>query len=114
MERSDDSNNRHRVVDNEAEIHATQITIERRNEGFQSPSDLTSLESDKNSSIVNIENDLLNAQIPNANEFAGQLYSSNIIYQFLTSSFETRAFFSVSPVAGKIIIYIKRIIYYKK
>jgi hypothetical protein len=106
LERGNDSNSRHRVVDNEAEIHATQITIERRNEGYQSPSDLTSIDSDETSSLVDIENDLLNAQIPNANEFAGQLYSSDIIYQFLTSSFETRAFFSVSPVAGKIIIYI--------
>ena len=106
LERGDDSNVRHRVVDNEAEIHATQITIERRNEGYQSPSDLTSIDSDEISSIVDIEKDLRNAQIPNANEFAGQLYSSDIIYQFLTSSFETRAFFSVSPVAGKIIIYI--------
>ena len=67
---------------------------------------MTSIDSDEISSIVDIEKDLRNAQIPNANEFAGQLYSSDIIYQFLTSSFETRAFFSVSPVAGKIIIYI--------
>jgi hypothetical protein len=105
LEASDNMRSRHNV-DNEAEIHATQITIERRNEGYTSPSDLTIIDSTEVTSLVDIENDLLNAQIPNANEFAGQLYSSNIIYQFLTSSFETRAFFSVSPVAGKIIIYI--------
>jgi hypothetical protein len=102
----DDNHIRHQTNDNEAEIHATQITIERRKDGYNSPSDLTILNTDDKLNIVNIERDLINAQIPNANEFAEKLFTSDIIYQFLTSTFDTRAFFSVSPIAGKIIIYL--------
>jgi hypothetical protein len=42
--------------------------------------------------------------VPEADVLAKELFEHHVKYQFITASLETRAFFSVSPVGGKIIV----------
>ena len=54
--------------------------------------------------LEEIESELAGDNVPEAEDYAKEIFNSNVKYQFVDASLESRAFFSVSPVGGKIIV----------
>ena len=88
----------------EAEIQATEATEGRKIDGFIGGSELKAEGKSEDEKLNEIIKELANDNVPEVNVFAQEIISSNVLYQFIESSFESKAFFSVSPVGGKIII----------
>jgi hypothetical protein len=88
----------------EAEIQATEATEGRKIDGFIGGSESKAEGKSEDEKLNEIIKELANDNVPEVNTFAQEIISSNVLYQFIESSFESKAFFSVSPVGGKIII----------
>lgn len=88
----------------EAEIQATEATEGRKIDGFIGGSELKAEGKSEDEKLNEIIKELANDNVPEINVFAQEIINSNVLYQFIESSFESKAFFSVSPVGGKIII----------
>ncbi|MHC5354699.1 ATP-binding protein [Myroides sp. LJL115] len=95
---------RHTEKENVAEKHATDITEQRKESGYKSESDTKSEGKTDDEKINEIIDELTNDAVPEADKYANEIFNSNVLYQFVTASLESNAFFSVSPVGGKIII----------
>ncbi len=95
---------RHNEKENIAEKHATDITEQRKESGYISESDTKSEGKTADEKITEIINELTNDAVPEADIYANEIFNSNVLYQFVTANMESKAFFSVSPVGGKIII----------
>ena len=48
--------------------------------------------------------ELIGDNVPEAKDYAEEIFKSNVKYEFVNASLESNAFFSVSPVGGKIIV----------
>ena len=96
---------RHEESDLEAEKHASEVTESRKEDGFVGQSDkdeATKTDEEKETALVSV---LADDNVPDAVNLAREILSEKSIkYQFIESNFESPAFFSVTPVAGKIII----------
>lgn len=88
----------------DAEKHATEVTQSRTEEGHVGGSETDAEGKSAAEKQKEIENELSEDNVPEAAEYAQEIFKSNLKYQFINSTFESRAFFSVSPVGGKIII----------
>lgn len=95
---------RHGSEGNEAEIQATEITENRKVDGFIGGSELKAEGKSDEEKLNEIIIELATDNVPEVNLFAKEIINSNVLYQFIESSFESKAFFSVIPVGGKIII----------
>jgi hypothetical protein len=95
---------RYGTNENEAELQATEATEVRMEEGYIGESELKASGKTENEKLAEIINELNEDNVPEANQFALEMIKSNVLYQFIESNFESSAFFSVSPVGGKIII----------
>lgn len=95
---------RHGTEGNEAEIKATEATEIRKVDGFLGGSEMKAEGKSEDEKLNEIIKELTGDNVPEANEFAKEIFNSNVLYQFIESTFESKAFFSVSPVGGKIII----------
>ncbi|MGO4876560.1 ATP-binding protein [Pedobacter psychrotolerans] len=91
-------------IDDEAEKHATNVTVSRKEQGLVSQSDLEAEQKSDEEKLQEIVAELVEGEVPDATNFAKTIISTSTLYQFVESSFESQAFFSVSPVGGKIII----------
>jgi hypothetical protein len=100
----DDSPGRHDDNKTEAEKHATDVTNTRSEDGHVGASETNAMGKSEEERQKEIEYELTVDNIPEANEYANEINNSDLKYQFVNSNFESRAFFSVSPVGGKIII----------
>lgn len=100
----DDSPGRHDIDETEAEKHATEVTKTRSEEGHTGESETKAEGKTEEEKQKEIENELTGDNVPEATEYAEEIFKSDLKYQFVNSNFESRAFFSVSPVGGKIII----------
>ncbi|PSG88313.1 ATP-binding protein [Aurantibacter aestuarii] len=100
----DDSPGRHDSNPKEAEKHATEITKTRSEDGHTGESETKAEGKSEEEKQQEIENELTGDNVPEATEYAKEIFKSDLKYQFVNSNFESRAFFSVSPVGGKIII----------
>lgn len=100
----DDYPGRHDSDKTEAEKHATEVTKTRSEEGHVGGSETNAEGKSIEERQKEIEYELTADNIPEANEYANEIFNSELKYQFVNSNFESRAFFSVSPVGGKIII----------
>lgn len=99
-----DKKARHEVEENEAEKHATEVTKHRKEEGYTGESETKAEGKSEDEKLEEIISELTGDDVPEANEYASEIHKSNILYQFVNANLESRAFFSVSPVGGKIII----------
>jgi hypothetical protein len=99
-----DSPGRHDTDETEAEKHATEITKTRTEEGHTGESETKAKGKSEAEKQKEIENELTGDNVPEAIEYAEEIFKSDLKFQFVNSNFESRAFFSVSPVGGKIII----------
>ena len=88
----------------EAEIQATEATEHRKVDGFVGGSEMKAEGKSEDEKLNEIIKELTGDNVPEASEFAKEIFNSNVLYQFIESTFESKAFFSVSPVGGKIII----------
>ena len=100
----EDSPGRHDEKENEAEKHATEVTKTRSEEGHTGGSETRAEGKSEEEKQKEIENELTSDNVPEASEYAEEIFKSDLKYQFVNASFESRAFFSVSPLGGKIII----------
>lgn len=99
----EDSKKRHED-ETEAEKHATEVTKTRSEDGYTGESETKAEGKSEEEKQQEIENELTGDNVPEATEYAEEIFKSDLKYQFVNSNFESRAFFSVSPVGGKIII----------
>lgn len=99
-----DSQTRHDTDETEAEKHATEITKTRSEEGHTGESETKAKGKSEAEKQKEIENELTGDNVPEAIHYAEEIFKSDLKFQFVNSNFESRAFFSVSPVGGKIII----------
>jgi hypothetical protein len=90
--------------ENTAEIRATEVTETRKIDGFIGESEMRAEGKSEDEKLNEIIKELVDDNVAEVNSFAKEIISSNVLYQFIESSFESKAFFSVSPVGGKIII----------
>lgn len=96
---------RHPEVDNEAEKHASEITEIRKEDGHIGQSDKDEANKSTEQKLVELVNELELDNIPEAVDYAKSILDeTGIKYQFIQANFESQAFFSVAPVAGKILI----------
>ena len=86
------------------EIKATEMTDKRKESGNTGTSDKDELEKTDEEKLKELEKSLTDDEVVDATEIAQMLIKSGIKYQFVDTSFDGNAFFSVSPVGGKIII----------
>lgn len=103
LEKSEKST-RHDPTENEAEKHATEVTEHRKEEGHMGESETKAEGKTDDEKLEEIISELTGDDVPEANEYATEIHNSSILYQFINANLESRAFFSVSPVGGKIII----------
>lgn len=96
--------NRHEDTENDAEKHATDITNTRSEEGHTGESETSAEGKTDEEKLEEIESELAGDNVPEAEDYAKEIFNSNVKYQFVDASLESRAFFSVSPVGGKIIV----------
>jgi hypothetical protein len=89
---------------NEAEIKATEVTEIRKEDGYIGESETKAEGKSESEKLTEIITELTDDNVPEADKFAQEIIQSNVLYQFIDSNFESKAFFSVSPVGGKIII----------
>jgi hypothetical protein len=99
-----DTPGRHNAGATEAEKHATDVTNTRSEEGHTGESEKKAEGKSEVENQKEIEYELTSDNVPEACEYAEEIFKSDLKYQFVNSNFESRAFFSVSPVGGKIII----------
>ncbi|WP_016988892.1 ATP-binding protein [Flavobacterium sp. ACAM 123] len=99
-----DKTTRHEQTENEAEKHATEVTEHRKEEGYTGESETKAEGKSENEKLEEILSELVGDDVPEAKEYADEIHNSKILYQFVNANLESRAFFSVSPVGGKIII----------
>ena len=105
LEISDPTDERHSTKDeNGPEYRATKITDDRISSGHTGASDRAATSRTEQENIQDIITDLAENSVPEADVLAKELFEHHVKYQFITASLETRAFFSVSPVGGKIIV----------
>ena len=104
LEKPEKSECRHDVGDTEAEKQATLVTEARKEEGFIGQSEKSAEGKTPEEQKADIIADLIGNDVPEAEDFGQEIFSSDVLYQFVNANLETRAFFSVSPVGGKIII----------
>jgi hypothetical protein len=101
----DPSPARHEEIDQEAEKHASEVTESRKEDGHLGQSDkdeATKTDEEKETALVSVLSD---DNVPDPEKVAKEILAQKSIkYQFIESNFESPAFFSVTPVAGKIII----------
>lgn len=95
---------RHETPENEAEKHATEVTEHRKEEGYTGESEKKAEGKSEDEKLEEIVSELVGDDVPEANEYAAEIFNSNVLYQFVNANLESRAFFSVSPVGGKIIV----------
>lgn len=95
---------RHEDPENDAEKHATDITNSRSEEGHTGESETNAEGKTDEEKLEEIESELVNDNVPEALDYAKEIFNSTVKYQFIHASSESRAFFSVSPVGGKIIV----------
>lgn len=100
----EDTSGRHDTGQTEAEKHATEVTKTRFEDGHTGESETKAEGKSEEEKQQEIENELTGDNVPEATEYAEEIFKSDLKYQFVNSNFESRAFFSVSPVGGKIII----------
>jgi hypothetical protein len=86
------------------EIKATEMTDKRKESGNAGTSDKDELEKTDEEKLKDLETSLKEDEVVGATEIAEMLIKNKIKYQFIDTSFDGNAFFSVSPVGGKIII----------
>jgi Histidine kinase-, DNA gyrase B-, and HSP90-like ATPase len=89
---------------NEAEVKATEVTEIRKEDGYIGESETKAEGKSESEKLTEIITELTDDNVPEADKFAQEIIQSNVLYQFIDSNFESKAFFSVSPVGGKIII----------
>jgi hypothetical protein len=99
-----DKKTRHDDKENEAEKHATEVTEQRKEEGYTGESETKAEGKSADEKLEEILSELTGDDVPEANEYASEIFNSSVLYQFVNANLESRAFFSVSPVGGKIII----------
>ena len=95
---------RHKDPENDAEKHATEITNSRSEEGHMGESETNAVGKTDEEKLEEIESELFSDNVPEAVDYAKEIFNSTVKYQFVDASLESRAFFSVSPVGGKIIV----------
>lgn len=95
---------RHMESDSEAEEHATKITAARREDGHIGQSDTDDEEKSDNEKLQELIFELKNDNIPEPEDYAKIILENHLKYEFVEGNFESRAFFSVAPTAGKILI----------
>jgi hypothetical protein len=96
---------RHQQPDDEAEKHATEVTESRKEDGHVGQSDKDEQAKTEEEKLHDLVKELTGDNIPEAEDYAKSiLEKKKIKYQFIEANFESPAFFSVAPVAGKIII----------
>jgi len=105
LEEAADANERYLGLDsNSPELVATRVTENRIAEGFTGASESNARNKSEKQNIQAIVTDLVVDDVPGADELGKELFESPSKFQIVTASLQTRAFFSVSPVGGKIII----------
>lgn len=104
LEKSEENNTRHNTSDTEAEKHATEVTEARREEGYSGESERSAEGKTDDEKKKDIIDNLTDWKVADAESYGQEIHSSDVIYQFINANLETRAFFSVSPIGGKIII----------
>lgn len=104
LEKPDKPQGRHEPIDTEAEKHATIVTEARKEEGYLGQSEKNAEGKSDEEKMADIIAELVGNDVPGAENFGQEIFSSDVLYQFVNANLETRAFFSVSPVGGKIII----------
>jgi hypothetical protein len=105
LEENDDMNQRFpEQGSNTPELVATRITETRIAEGHTGASDKSGKNKSVKQNIDAIATELAEDSIPDADELGKELFESPSKFQFVTASLQTRAFFTVSPIGGKIII----------
>lgn len=95
---------RHEDSENDAEKHATEITNSRSEKGLTGESETNAKGKTDEEKLEEIESELVSDNVPEAVDYAKEIFNSTVKYQFVDASLESRAFFSVSPVGGKIIV----------
>ena len=85
-------------------VYLSEVTENRKVDGFTGGSEMKAEGKTDDEKLNEIIIELTNDNVPDVNIFAKEIINSNVLYQFIDSSFESKAFFSVSPVGGKIII----------
>ena len=95
---------RHEDPENEVEKHATEVTNVRSEEGHVGESETQAEGKTDEEKIKEIELELIGDNVPEAKDYAEEIFKSNVKYEFVNASLESNAFFSVSPVGGKIIV----------
>ena len=100
----DPSPGRHPEPDVEAEKHATEVTETRKESGLTGKSDEDE-EKPTEEKLEALVTEFKNDNVPDPEEIAERIVDDpSLKYQFIEANFESQAFFSVSPVGGKIII----------
>jgi len=95
---------RHVQDDDDVEKHATDITNTRKEDGHIGQSDKDDDEKSDDEKLKDLVSELVGDDVPEAEDYAKTILTSDIKYQFIDANFESPAFFSVAPVGGKIII----------
>lgn len=95
---------RHPETDDEAEKHATEVTTVRKEDGHIGQSDKDEDSKSGDEKLKDLVTELTEDNVPEAENYAKTILTSDIKYQFINANFESPAFFSVAPVGGKIII----------
>jgi hypothetical protein len=93
-----------KVQDLVGEIKATQITDKRKESGNAGTSDIDEVNKSDDEKFADLELSFKDDEVPDASEIAKMLMVNRIKYQFIDTTFDGNAFFSVSPIGGKIII----------
>lgn len=103
LEKDTIPNVRHKV-DDEVEKHATEVTNIRKEDGHIGQSDKDDDQKNDDEKLKDLVNELIGDSVPEAEDYAKAILTSDIKYQFIDANFDSPAFFSVAPVGGKIII----------
>lgn len=101
LEKSDDK--RHDLNQNEAEKHASEVTEDRKQDGYRGDSDEQETRTFEEN-YDDILGELKSDDVPEPEELTERLLKSDIKYQFIHADLESPAFFSVRPKGGKIFI----------
>jgi len=88
----------------EAEKKATDITQARSEDGHLGESEKKAQGKSDEEKLDEIKSELISDNVPEANVYAEEIFNSNFKFQFVDAKSEGKAFFSVSPVGGKILI----------
>lgn len=103
LEKDSTPNVRHEV-DDAVEKHATEVTNTRKEDGHIGQSDKDEDQKSDTEKLKDLVDELVGDHVPEAEDYAKTILTSDIKYQFIEANFESPAFFSVAPAGGKIII----------